>query len=79
MERGAFADRSLEELWKKTLMDSSARNTIIIEMLDRQGNVSRTYKLAEAWVSKWEGSDLDATSDDVAIEKITVQHEYFLD
>ena len=79
MERGAFADRSLEDLWKKTLMDSSARNTIIIEMLDRQGNVSRTYKLAEAWVSKWEGSDLDATSDDVAIEKITVQHEYFLD
>ena len=61
------------------LTDSNLRNTVIIEILDRFGNTKRTYKLAEAWVSKWEGSDLDASSDDVAIEKLTVQFEYFLD
>ena len=61
------------------LTDSNLRNTVIIEILDRFGNAKRTYKLAEAWVSKWEGSDLDASSDDVAIEKLTVQFEYFLD
>lgn len=67
------------KLYKKVLTDSNLRNTVIIEILDRFGNTKRTYKLAEAWVSKWEGSDLDASSDDVAIEKLTVQFEYFLD
>ena len=54
------------------------RNTIILEKLNRYGETVRTYKLAEAWVSKWEGGDSDASSDDVAIEKITIQFEHFL-
>lgn len=78
-ERGMYADLSMQELLKKTLTDKNARNTIIIEHLDRFGGTAKTFKLAEAWVSKWEGSDFDATSDDVAIEKITIQFEYFLD
>lgn len=79
LERGSYATKELETLYKKVLTDSNIRNTVIIEILDRFGNTKRTYKLAEAWVSKWEGSDLDATSDDVAIEKLTLQFEYFLD
>lgn len=78
LERGAYADNSFQKLIQEALMNESMRNTITIEHLDRFGNVARTYKLAEAWVSKWEGSDLDATSDDVAIEKITIIFEYFL-
>ena len=78
-ERGAYANSSLEDLIKNSLTNPNFRNTIIIEHLDRFGNVGRTYKLAEAWVSKWESSDLDASSDDVAIEKITIQYEYQLD
>ena len=77
-ERGSYADKSFQELLQKTLTDKSMRNTIILEQLDRYGSAVRTYKLAEAWVSKWEGSDFDASSDDVAIEKITIQFEYFL-
>ena len=79
LERGSYATKELEAQYKKVLTDSNLRNTVIIEILDRFGNAKRTYKLAEAWVSKWEGSDLDASSDDVAIEKLTVQFEYFLD
>ena len=79
LERGSYATKELEAQYKKVLTDSNLRNTVIIEILDRFGNTKRTYKLAEAWVSKWEGSDLDASSDDVAIEKLTVQFEYFLD
>lgn len=78
-ERGAFQDSALATLIQDTLTNPDFRQTIIIEHLDRFSNVGRTYKLAEAWVSKWEGSDLDATSDDVAIEKITIQFEYYLD
>lgn len=78
-ERGAYADKNFQKLLQKTLTNPNMRNTVIIEHLDRFGKASRTYKLAEAWVSKWESSDLDASSDDVAIEKLTIQFEYFLD
>lgn len=78
LERGAYSDISFQHLIQEALTDPNMRNTIVIEHLDRFGNVARTYKLAEAWVSKWEGSDLDASSDDVAIEKLTIIFEYFL-
>lgn len=78
-ERGSYADKSFQNLLQQTLTNPSMRNTIIFEQLDRYGKAVRTYKLAEAWVSKWEGSDFDASSDDVAIEKLTIQFEYFLD
>lgn len=77
-ERGEYADVSLHELLKETLTNPSMRNTIILEKLNRYGETVRTYKLAESWVSKWEGGDSDASSDDVAIEKITIQFEHFL-
>ncbi len=78
-ERGSYADTSFHDLLKQTLTNPSMRNTIIFEQLNRYGETVRTYKLAEAWVSKWENSDADASSDDVAIEKLTIQFEYFLD
>ena len=79
LERGQYADTSVADLIKASLTSQDMRQTIIIQQLDRFGNAQRTWKLAEAWVSKWEASDLDASSEDVAIEKITIQHEYFLD
>lgn len=79
LERGAYADKNLEDMIKTTLTNPDMRGTVIIEQLDRYGNAGRTYKLAEAWCSKWESSDFDSSSDDVAIEKITLQYEYFLD
>lgn len=79
LERGTYASKELEALYKKTLKSKNFRNTVVIEILNRFGETKKTYKLAEAWVSKWEGTDLDASSDDVAIEKITLQFEYFLD
>lgn len=77
MERGMFADSSMLDQMK-VIQNPDYRTTMIVQLMDRFGNVQRTWKLAEAWISKWEGSDLDATSDDVAIETITVQYEYML-
>lgn len=79
LSHGMFADMSMFNLIKETLTNPDYRRTIIIEHLDRFGATQRTYKLAEAWVSKWESDDLDATSDDVATETLTVQFEYYLD
>ena len=77
-ERGAYADDALHTLLKDTLTNPSMRRTVMIEHLDRQGNTIRTYRLAECWASKWEGSDYDSTSNDTSIEKITLQFEFFI-
>jgi phage tail-like protein len=78
LEKGMFANADLESVYKRTLQNPDFRTTVIIEHLDKFGKVSRSWTLAEAWVSKWEGSEYDATSEDVAIEKITIQFEHYL-
>lgn len=78
LERGMYAGSELEALYKKALSNNDFRTTVTIQLQDRFGKAKRTWKLAEAWVKVWEGTDLDAGSDDVAIEKITIEFEYFL-
>jgi phage tail-like protein len=78
LEKGMFANTDLEEIYKRSLNNPDYRTTVIIEQLDKFGKVARSWTLAEAWVSRWEGSELDATSEDVAIESITIQFEYYL-
>ena len=78
LEKGMFANADLEEIYKRSLNNPDYRTTVIIEQLDKFGKVARSWTLAEAWVSRWEGSELDATSEDVAIESITIQFEYYL-
>ena len=79
-KRGAYSgDSAMLDLVRTTLTNPDFRGTVIIEHLDRFGNVGKTYKLAECWASKWEGDDLDATSDDVAVETLTLQYEYQLE
>jgi phage tail-like protein len=78
-ERGAFKESELEQIYFRTLKDHVHRTTITLEILNRYGDVRRTYTLAEAWASKIEIGELDATSDDVVVDKMTIQFEYFLD
>lgn len=82
LERGVYGnniDDAMLDFYKKTLTDPACRQTVTIRLKDRFGNTRKTYKLAECWASKWEGTDADASSDDVAIETLTLQFEYFLD
>lgn len=77
-ERGMYADNALQSLYETVFKNDTCRSTVIIQVLDRFGNVRRTFQLAECWFSKYEVADLDATSDDVIIETLTMQFEYFL-
>lgn len=78
LERGCYEDTTFKDAAIAVLTSKTFRGTVIIEHINRFGEVGRTYKLAEAWISKWTNSDLDASSSDVAIESITIQFEYFL-
>lgn len=78
LERGMFASSELESLYKATLSDPNNRTLITITLYDKNNKPRRVWNLAEAWIPKWEGTDFDAKSSDVATEKITVTFEYFI-
>lgn len=78
-ERGAYASKDLENLFTEALSDEGARKDITITLQDRNGNAKRSWRASECWVSKWEIDDLDATSDDVIIEKLTIEYEKLSD
>jgi len=77
-EKGLISS-DLYALYKKAATNKDYRGVITISLLDREGAIKRTWTLNEAWISKWEGPDLDSGSSDVAIEKITIEYEGMLD
>lgn len=77
-ERGMYKDDYLQGLYESVFNNNASRSTVIIQVTDRLGKVRREFQLAECWFSKYEVGDLDATSDDVIIETLTMQFEYFL-
>lgn len=77
-ERGMYADKYLQTLYESVFKKTTSRSTVVIQICDRFGNVRRMFQLAECWFNKYEVGDLDATSDDVIIETLTMQFEYFL-
>ena len=77
-ERGMYADDYLQTLYEKVFTDKNVSNTVVIQITDRFGKIRREFKCAEAWFSKYECADLDATSSDVIIETMTMVFEYFL-
>ena len=77
-ERGMYADNYLQSIYESVFNNNNCRNTVVIQVCDRFGNIRREFQLAECWFSKYECADLDATSDDVIIETLTMQFEHFL-
>lgn len=77
-ERGMYADTYLQDLYEGVFNNNNVRNTVVIQICDRFGNIRREFKCAEAWFSKYEVADLDASSSDVIIETLTMTFEYFL-
>jgi phage tail-like protein len=51
------------------------RSDLTIELTDEAGEPIQSFKLHRGWVSKIEGPNLGAKSNEVAIEAITLQHE----
>lgn len=77
-ERGMYADDYLQGIYEKVFNNNTVRSTVVIQVCDRFGKIRREFKCAEAWFSKYECADLDATSSDVIIETLTMAFEYFL-
>jgi phage tail-like protein len=86
LKRGATSDMALYEWHQKALSAQlqgglrtgflgSARKTASIILYDVQGAEKARYNLVEAWCSKYKGGELNATSNNVVVEEITIVHE----
>ena len=77
-ERGAYRDSHMQDIYEAALRDPKHRTTVTIEVMDRYERVAKEFVLANAWCSKIEEGDLDASSDEVIVNKMTITFEHFL-
>jgi len=52
-----------------------ARRNIAIVILDDEGNPAARWEFRDAWPSKYDAPDLNATANEVAIETLEIVHE----
>ncbi len=78
LKRGLTTDKGLHD-WFKEVVDAEKatpyKNASIVIYDRTQKEVAR-YNLEQCWPSKLSVSDLNASSDDVMVEEMTIQHEF---
>lgn len=76
LKRGLIGSLDLFE-WITQSANSgrSGQRNITIELLNEDNDTVFTWKLRNAWVSKYTASDLNANSSEIAIETVEVVHE----
>ena len=55
----------------------TARTDCTLELLDYDGSPIATYNIKQAWPSKYTGVSMNANSNEIAVESITICHEGF--
>ena len=70
LQRGVTHDAEFER-WAR----DGQRRDITVELYDETGRRAIVWRLTRGWISKYQGPDLDATGNDVAIEELTLEHE----
>ena len=85
MKKGQTSDKKLWDKFAQSLSAESIggkrpggfkRGTGAIVIKDVTGqNVVARYQFTEAWISKYKGGELNATSNNLAVEEVTIIHE----
>jgi phage tail-like protein len=75
LKRGVTQDDQLW-LWRKAIEQGTPdRRSGAIVLLDDERNPVRRWRFSEGWITKFDGPDLNAKGNDVAIETIEIAHE----
>lgn len=79
LQKGVTAG-SLNELytWRKQVEDgqmAKARRTVTVILLDEEGNDATRWEFVNAWPTKYDAPDLDASANEVAVESLELVHE----
>jgi phage tail-like protein len=77
LKRGFTGDTALYDWYMVTTKQDPPRVNGSIAMLDQTGTELATWHFRNAYPTKWEGPDFDASKNEVAIESIEIAHEGF--
>jgi phage tail-like protein len=64
--------------WRKKIEDgqtSSSRKNMAIVLIDEQGNEKSRWEFSNAWPTKYDAVDFNATANEIAIETMEIAHE----
>ncbi|HTL01590.1 MAG TPA: phage tail protein, partial [Vicinamibacterales bacterium] len=75
LKRGFTPDLSLWNWMKQGLAGKVMRANMSITLLDGARQPVLRWNVREAWPCKWEGPDLNAKGNDIAIETLEICHE----
>jgi phage tail-like protein len=79
LKRGLDVNKQLWE-WRyavETAGPDAQRKDCTLELIDYDGSAIATYNIRQAWPSKYTGAAMNAGSNEVAVEAITLCHEGF--
>ena len=76
LKRGLSADNALVDWYQTVVNGAVERKSGSIVIYDQTSTEIGRWNFENAWISKWSASDLDAGTDDIMIEEITISHEY---
>jgi phage tail-like protein len=76
LKRGVFAgDNEFYQWWNTVSLNTIERRDITISLLNEQHEPVVVWKVKNAWPTKVTSTDLNATSNEVAIETLVLAHE----
>lgn len=75
LKRGITDDTELYDWHRKTVLGDIERKNGSIVLLDRKGEEVARWNFVRAWPTKWDGPDLNAEGNDIAIETLEMAHE----
>jgi phage tail-like protein len=79
LKRGIDVDKALWE-WRNIVREKGpdeARTDCVLQLCDYDGSPIASYQITQAWPSKYTGVSMNASSNEVAVEGITICHEGF--
>ena len=76
MKKGIFkSDNKFWDWLNQIKMNTIARKSITISLLDEAGAPTMVWTLANAWPTKITGTDMKAEGNEVSVESIEIVHE----
>lgn len=79
MKRGVFVnDNSFWDWHSQIKMNSIKRRSIVIKLLDEDGNITMQWTLSNAWPTKITSTDLKSDANEIAIDTIEIAHEQLI-
>ena len=79
MKRGVFVNDNAFWNWHAQIsMNTVKRRTVLIKLLDENGDVTMQWQLNNAWPTKISSTDLKSEGNEVAVDTIEIAHEQII-